>query len=394
MQQFKNEGLDRYAQTDADRAVFRALVDCGGDYEAMAQAIGITVGSVRSRLSRLRKRAALRGWSPTHDVAHPTPEGFHLKGTSTLYGADGEIKAQWVKTDKDREDRLEAMRIACDELAAPIRGCIPRTRFRASGNIDDKLMAAYLIGDHHLGMYSWAEETGADYDCKIAEQILQRAFDRLTASAPRARRGLVVSIGDFFHADNSSARTPQSGHALDTDSRHSYVIQTGIRMLKRAVRQALARHELVDVDIVPGNHDPESSMWLAYCLAEAFSDEPRVTVNTSPRAYHYIEHGSCLIGTAHGDKCKPTALGEIMSVECREQWARAKHCHWYTGHVHHKWAQELRGCEVESLSVLCPSDDWHARSGYRSKRGMQMDVWHADWGRVTSQRATVEYING
>ncbi len=60
MKQFKNEGLDKYATTQADRDVFKALVDCGGDYEAMSTLLGVKVSSVRNRLHRLRKRAALR----------------------------------------------------------------------------------------------------------------------------------------------------------------------------------------------------------------------------------------------------------------------------------------------------------------------------------------------
>ena len=397
MDQFKNEGLDRYCMTDGDRATWAALLDSGGDYKAMAELLGVTPACCRDRLYKLRKRAALRGWSPTHDVTHPTPEGYHLKGTSTLYTRNKktgeiELRAQWVKTDKDREDRIEAMRIVCAELVEPLKGIIAPVPDVAV-NLDEDLMATYLIGDHHTGMYSWAEETGADYDCDIAESILNKAFSRLGAAAPAAHKALIVSIGDFFHADDHSSRTPASGHALDTDTRHSRVIQMGIRMMRRAIEFALTKHKVVEVRIIAGNHDPESSVWLAHALAAVYDSEPRVTVEASPRAYQYVMWGACLIGTTHGEKVKPAALAEVMAVDCRELWGAAAHCHWYTGHVHHKWLMELRGCIVESLSVLCPADAWHAAQGYRSKRGMQMDVWHKRHGRVITAHGTVEYIN-
>jgi hypothetical protein len=398
MQQFKNEGLDKYAETDADRDVFKALVDCGGEYETMAAQLGIAVSSVRNRLHRLRKRAAMRGWSPNQDVQRPTPDGFHVKGVSSLYSRDAEsgkmeLSAQWVKTNKDSEDRLEAMRIACEELAAPLKGVSGRTRMKAAkGSHDSELMATYLIGDHHTGMYSWAAETGADWDCDIAETMLWKAFLRLGQSTPNAYRGLIVGIGDFFHADNSKGVTPHSGHSLDTDSRHARVIQIGIRMWKRAIRFALEKHEVVDVDVIPGNHDPESALWLAHCLASAFEDEPRVTVNTTPRAHHYVTHGGCLIGLTHGDRSKPADLGSIMAVDCREGWGEARFCHWYIGHIHHKTVQEFRGCTVESLRVLAPGDSWHVGQGYRSQRGMQVDVWHKEQGRILTVHGTVEYI--
>jgi predicted phosphodiesterase len=164
-------------------------------------------------------------------------------------------------------------------------------------------------------------------------------------------------------------------------------------MMKRAVRFALKRHREVEVIIVGGNHDPESSIWLAYTLAEAFSKDSRVTVRTDPRAHKYLQWGRCLIGTTHGDRGKVADLGQIMSVDQRENWGRAKFCHWYTGHVHHRTMQELRGCDAETLSVLCPGDSWHTAQGYRSRRGMKMDVWHKRQGRILEVPATVEYIN-
>ena len=401
MKQFKNEGLSTYAETDKDRAALKSLEDTGGDYVKTSEQLGITVSSCRNRLARLRRRAALRGWSPDHDVTKTTPEGYHLKGTSTLYTPDektGELKvrAQWVKTCKDREDLIEDMRIACAEMAEPLKGVIPAVkmkRVKKAEAHDPDLMAAYLIGDHHSGMYSWSEETGEDYDCDIAERILAAAFERLGAAAPNAHKALIVSIGDFFHCDSHSSRTPQSGHSLDSDGRHSRVIQTGIRMMRRAIDFALRKHVEVEVLILAGNHDPEASIWLAHCLKAAYDNEPRVNVRASPRVYQFTTWGKCLIGTCHGDKVKTSALAEIMATDARAEWGVAKFAHWYSGHIHHRTVQELRGCTVESLSVLAPGDAWHIGSGYRSQRGMQLDVWSQKHGRIQTIHGTVEYIN-
>lgn len=398
MDTYKNEGLDKYAETQADRDTFRALVDCGGDYDAMAKLLDVTVGSVRSRLHRLRKRAALRGWAPTQDVRRPTMEGFSAKRISSYAKPTGpngemEVTGQWMIQDRDKQQLAEAMRIACEALAEPLKGVInPVRKRKPKRGYDPDLMATYLIGDHHLGMLSWATETGADYDCDIAEKILRKAFKRLGAAAPRAHKALIVSIGDLYHADNHSSRTPRSGVVLDVDGRYSKVIQAGIRMMMRAIDFALKKHEVVEVVIVGGNHDPESSIWLAHSLHVAYERDPRVSVQTAPRAYRYVKWGRCLIGLSHGEKCKPDALGEIMAVDCPQWWGEAVFRHWYTGHVHHKWKRELRGCIVESLSVLPPGDAWHVGQGYRSQRGMQMDVWHKEQGCVMSITGTVEYI--
>lgn len=386
-----NEGLERYA-TSLEREALDALTRFGGDFKGAAEFLDLKVRAVYGRLQRLRARAARRGWSPDHDMIKETPEGFHVKGTSTLYDADGTQKLQWVKTCKDQEDRVETMRIALEELTASARGSAKPVRAPRKF-VDEDLMATYLLGDHHLGMYAWAEETGQDYDCDIASDILLRAFQRVGAAAPKSRHGLIISVGDFFHADNVQARTPTTGNALDVDSRHALVTRTGIRLLKLVINFALKRHETVEFIAVAGNHDPESSMWLAYCLEAVFSSEPRVTVRTSPRAHQYVTWGDCLIGTTHGDKGKPTALMEIMAADAREDWGRAKWCHWYTGHIHHKTVMELRGGMVESLSVLAPGDAWHIASGYRSRRGMKVAVWHKTQGCVMEVNGTVEMIN-
>lgn len=394
---YKNEGLDKYAETEADRDVFRALVDCGGDRAAMAEAMGVSQAQVRSRLYRLRKRAAARGWSPNQDVQHPTPDGFHVRGVSTLYSTDkktGEtrIAAQWVKTNKDHEDRIEAMRIACDELAEPLRGKIDPV-VAPETPLEEDLMVAYYIGDHHLGMYSWAAETGADYDCDISEAILDRAFQRLGAAAPAAQKALIVSIGDFFHADNHTSVTPHSGNILDTDSRHSRVIQIGIRMLRRAIDFALRKHAEVEVLVIAGNHDPESSIWLAHCMAVAYDNEPRVTVRTDPKVYKYTRWGKCLIGTTHGHRAKPKDLPAIMAVDVPQWWGEAAHREFIYGHFHHESVKEERGCKVRCISILAPADAWHAGQGYRSERGMELAVYHKEHGRLLTLHGTVEYIS-
>ena len=41
-------------------------------------------------VERKRAQLARQGWSPEHDMTKQVPDGFHLKGTSTLYGDDGQ----------------------------------------------------------------------------------------------------------------------------------------------------------------------------------------------------------------------------------------------------------------------------------------------------------------
>jgi hypothetical protein len=394
--QFKNTGLEKYADTEAEKQTLDALMRCGGDFEAMSKQLGISPSGVTSRLWRLRRKAAKRGWSPDHDMTKQSPDGFHVKGVSSYYGVDDEtgelkLRGQWVKTNKDREDIIDGIRIACEELASGCVGVIDPTPPPEPSNSD--LLATYLLGDHHMGMFSWAQETGADYDCEIADRCMRDGFRDVAAGLPATDECLVVSAGDFFHADDhNKGVTPQSGHPLDTDSRHSRVIAMGIAMWRDTVLFLLTKHRKVHLRIVAGNHDPMASIWLAHAMRLAFDREPRVHVDVDPRVYRFFEWGRCMIMTTHGDRCKLAVLPQIMAVDAPEMWGRTKYRHVYTGHVHHKTLSEERGCKIETLSVLCPGDSWHVGAGYRSERGMQGDLWHRERGRVLSVQGGVEYL--
>lgn len=101
-----------------------------------------------------RKAAMVRkGWSPDHDMVHIVPDGFRLKGTSSLY-KEGvkEPVLQWVKTAVDHERQHEMMVAACEAMSQdlpqidPVRGPISTLAH---------LMAVYPIGDAHIGMRAW-----------------------------------------------------------------------------------------------------------------------------------------------------------------------------------------------------------------------------------------------
>ena len=67
-----------------------------------------------------KARFARQGWSPEHDMTKVVPDGFHLKGTSTLYGDDGKQKLQWVKTNIDHERQRELFIAAAEAMAAEL----------------------------------------------------------------------------------------------------------------------------------------------------------------------------------------------------------------------------------------------------------------------------------
>lgn len=118
-----------------------------------AEHLGIHIRTLRKRKSAL----ARKGWSPEHDLTHAVPDGFHLKGASTLY-KDGVQVMQWVKSSIDHERQRELMIAACQAMSEDLPQIDP-----VSGPISTlaNLMAVYPIGDAHIGMRAWGRRRRA-----------------------------------------------------------------------------------------------------------------------------------------------------------------------------------------------------------------------------------------
>jgi hypothetical protein len=310
---------------------------------------------------------------------------------STLLDAEGNVTQTWVKTAQDLSDPATILTLFNDALLE--RPVIPAPAASPQKRAHNKdLLAVYPMGDPHIGMLSWHEETGTDFDLKIAETQLLQAVDHLVTAAPAAENALVINLGDFFHSDNPQHMTARSGNVLDVDSRWSKILRIGIRIMGRIVDRALWKHTHVTVIIEIGNHDDQSAVMLALCMAERYRNDPRVTVDTSPATFHWYEFGSVLIGTTHGQACKPEKLGAIMAADKPAEWGRTKHRYWYVGHVHTQQAWELPGCLVRTFRTLAPRDAWHASSHYRSGRSMVCDVLHRTHGRIYGHEIGVGQI--
>jgi hypothetical protein len=361
-----------------DEQCIAALKVAGGKIAPAARALGMSRRALQHRMPRLAKR----GWSPLHDMTKTVPDGFAVKGVSSLYDADGNLRAQWVKSNADHERRLELLREVIAELAQDVRG-LAEPVSAPKRTLTDSL-SAYLIGDAHFGLYAWDEEAGENFDTAIASADLRAAIDLLVAGSPDSDTGWLVDVGDLLHADSRVNATPASGNALDTDSRFPRVIRIAVAALRYCIGRMLLKHGKVKVFITPGNHNPNSAGWLAMVLAAYYERDRRVTVELSPAAYFYERFGKVLVGITHGDKTKLDQLPAIMATDRPQDWGQTQHRYWWTGHIHHTKHQEYRGCFVESFNTLAASDAWHASNGYRSARQMQridLDREHGIYSR-------------
>lgn len=391
-----------------------------GSYEKAAQRIGgIDRLTVRGNIRGLMKRAAQRGYAPEHDLTKTAAPGFVVKGTSTLYDADGNVMEQWNKTRQEGLDPAKRIQLpdpkivtkvstlydqqgrvtqqwvgekpeaqaqlrAWEEAAKAMAEVLPRAEVieRDTDRNETDLMACYPVGDHHLGMLSWPEETGGDWDLKIGERSLQNAIDYLLAATPACAQSTIVFLGDFMHYDSFESVTPTQRNLLDADGRFPKMVRAAIRAMRYSIEQAARRHGHVRVIVEIGNHDLSSSIFLMECLQNVYANNPRITIDTSPRHYHYFEFGKTLVGTHHGHGCKIERLPSIMAADRPEAWGRTRYRYWWTGHIHHTTVKDFEACSVESFRILAPSDAWAHQKGFRAMRDMKAIVLHEKFGEV------------
>lgn len=378
-----------FATTGRQREVLQAVIDCGG-IVAAAKKLKIDHGGVSKTVSVVRSKAAMRGYAPEGDMTHTVPAPYLVKGTSTLYDEDGNAKLQWVKTKLDDQRATEAIQEWIESLTQDAKGMSPLIAPPKHTNAD--LLAVYPIGDPHVGMYSWAAETGADFDADVAEHQIQGAVDRLVSSAPLAETALILELGDLIHADNSKNMTMRNNNTLDVDTRWGRVMQIGLRIPIYAVKRALSKHKKVVVRIVKGNHDEHSSYAIALALDAYFHNNPRVKVDLSPAEHWYYRFGKVLIGVTHGDKAKFPAMPGIMACDRPQDWGATQYRHWYQGHIHHEHKVEYPGCVVEAFRTLAARDAWHAGEGYRAGRDMCLIVHHKEFGEIERHRCDLAML--
>jgi hypothetical protein len=363
-------------------------VEKHGSQRAAAKALGVNKNAIRQSIKALEKKAALQGYSPVHDMTRTVPDGFKVKGVSSLY-VDGKLSSQWVKSSADEDRRQELIRAAYEAMAEDLPRLSPVDK---PANFDINLATLYTLTDSHVGMLAWGAETGADWDLKIAEATLTGCFQRMVQASPPARVGFVNQLGDFLHSDGLVPVTPTSGHVLDQDGRYTKLVESAVRILRRVIQMALERHEKVVVLMAEGNHDMASSVWLRVMFKALFEDEPRVEVIDSPLPYYVYQHGKTMLAFHHGHLKKNDQLPILFASQFPKVWGETVKRYAHTGHRHHSEEKEHSGITVIQHPTLAARDAYAARGGWIAERQVSAITYHAEYGQVARVTVTPEMV--
>lgn len=369
-----------------DEELIAAMREHGSQRKAAA-ALGVRQSAISRRLQLLQ----LRGFSPQHQMPHALPDLYVAKRVSTLRDAQGNVRAQWLigapDQDKVRAFFDAAAKALCEEI--PKAEPVPAPR-----HTEDRLLNCYVVTDYHLGMLSWHEETGADWDTQIAEDTLVRWFYRAIATSPAAKVGVLAQLGDFLHFDGLDTVTPTSKHVLDADTRFVKLVRVAIRVLRRVIALLLSKHAEVRVLMAEGNHDIASSVWLRELMAAMYHNDPRVTVDTNPDPYYCVEWGKTALFFHHGHKRKPANVDTVFAAKFREVFGRTQHAYAHMGHLHHVDQRETNLMIVEQHRTLAAPDAFASRGGWMSGRDAQVITYDTEFGEVARLKVNYQMVEG
>lgn len=244
--------------------------------------------------------------------------------------------------------------------------------------------------DAHFGKLAWAEESGADYDLKIAENIYLNAVDDLlTRSSIFDIERVLFPIGqDFFNVDNWKGETSNGTLVESTDDRFTKIFSVGVEAIKSSLMRC---RDIAPVHVLwsPGNHDRSTSWYLCktiqqFCIGSRITD---ITFDLGPNQRKYELYGNTLLGFTHSCDEKMIDLPLIMAREEKELWSKAEFHQWHVGHYHKK--KEMRfiagdtfnGVSVQILPSLTATDSYHYRNGWVCPtRAAEAYLWSKDRG--------------
>jgi hypothetical protein len=216
--------------SDEDKREAITLFARHGSIKAAAEAAGINYRTMQSRLDKAR--------------ADP---GLAAAMVAARTGLTPSVA--WVKTKptKDAPGYSVMLRpgpedpeAVAERVRAALEGMKPLPEVPAPEYTDSDLCTLLPISDVHIGLQSWARETGEDYNTAKASERLTNWVGQCIAASPPSDTCIVLDNGDLTHADDNTYQTPASKHVLDVDTRHFKTLEVAIEALAYAVELALA----------------------------------------------------------------------------------------------------------------------------------------------------------
>jgi len=232
-------------------------------------------------------------------------------------------------------------------------------------------------------MYSWAAETGADWDLKIAYDSLSKAVDIAIDQSPDSDTGLLVQLGDFAHYDGHDAVTPTSGNLLDADGRFAKMLDVSEDILLETIDKMLAKYRQVKVIVANGNHDLSIADTLRSLVRRYYRKNDRLEVIGNANPFYALQHGNTMIGCHHGHLRKRIALPSHFSQYFAKMWGNTDYRYLHCGHLHQYHSEEKGGATTTQHATLAAPDAYAAHKFDKSLRSINTITYSDKYGMVS-----------
>lgn len=301
------------------------------------------------------------------------------------------------------------------EMIAEMQKYAPKYKYPALPKLTTPTLQVLPRADDHFGKLTTLEETGMEFNLKVARQRSEEGSRQLLAyGQPFNVQNFAVIIGnDVMHIDTPK-RTTTGGTPQDTDGT-IFTMFDAAKASYIALIEQLALRGNVYLFFVPSNHDWVSSRFLADSIGSWFHKNPRVHLggemwwNLKTRHRKYMVYGENLIMFSHGDGAKEKDLHWHLATEAKEAWSKTSFRYVYLGHIHHKDRKShgfgkpdrlekdligfteidaSRGHDpqkqvyIEYVRSQSATDGWHDRSGYTSMAAVESFIHHPTAGQI------------
>lgn len=250
---------------------------------------------------------------------------------------------------------------------------------------------AYEISlpDVHFGKFSWSEESGEDYDLKIAAERFSNAIEHFLSIVDLSTVDrFIFPVGnDLINIDSRKGETT-AGTRVDSDTRFFKIVKAVKTILVETINK-LSSIAPVDVVIVQGNHDYETMWMLGEMLEAYYHNTGGVSIDNAPRQRKYYQYGKNGFLYTHGNEEKHSDLGLIFATEQPDLWASctatrmAKIGHFHKGKkLNFVSVDENTGFTLQILPSLSGTDFWHSSKGYMSKKAAKSFLYDKEQGLI------------
>ncbi|MAQ49069.1 MAG: hypothetical protein CL720_05070 [Chloroflexi bacterium] len=372
-----HKSLEAYCRTNRQAQLLNSYIDKNYSSKYAAQDLGVDERYVRRVIAQLKRLSAEDGITPSFDASRFVDAGQKIKGKSTLT-KDDEGNIVWIKT---------TAKAAAEDLAESVSDTVasltPWPKVAKPKTTENKLCTLYTITDYHIGAYSWARETGDDWDISIAQKVLINAVNDLINGSPKSSQAVLCQLGDFLHWDGLLAVTPTAKNVLDADGRFEKLTEIATECCINIVNLLLQSHDKVHVIMAEGNHDLAASVWLRLLMKQVFGKNKRVTVEDSPFPYYKFSWGNSFLGFHHGHLSRINKMPAKFYSEFARDMGQSAYRYLHTGHLHHKEVVEDAGVVVERHPTLSARDAHGSRGFSNSIRAAQSITYDKDYGEVS-----------